>query len=78
MPTKHRTKRRAISVRGITYQRLANYLETATDGPRTISGFIEAMITEKLDAAGVPVPTEVKPCKNRPAPEIKHGQYFTF
>lgn len=53
-----RQTRRAISVKGITYQRLADYCKA--EG-RSVSGFIEDIVAEKLDAAGVPVPEVLRP-----------------
>ncbi len=75
---KHQT-RRSISVKGITYQRLKDYCD---NGGLSISGFLEDLIAEKLDAAGVPVPTEVAPRPSRAASsndadEIV-SQHFTF
>ena len=72
-----RQTRRSISVKGITYQRLKNYCE-AHD--LSISGYLEQIIAEKLDAAGVPVPERVEP---RPKPRVAVpdeiiSQHFTF
>ena len=54
--------RRSISVKGITYQRLKDYC----DGQRTsVSGFLEEIIAQQLDAAGVPIPTILKPRPQR-------------
>ena len=52
-----RQTRRSISVKGITYQRLKDYCEACG---LSVSGYLEEIIAEKLDAAGVPVPTVVK------------------
>jgi hypothetical protein len=52
-----RQTRRSISVKGITYQRLKDYCE---DNGLSVSGYLEDIIAEKLDAAGAPVPTVVK------------------
>lgn len=72
-----RQTRRSISVKGITYQRLKDYCEAAG---LSVSGYLEEIIAEKLDAAGVPVPTAVKPrptAKTSDAEEII-SQHFTF
>ncbi|MCA9713895.1 MAG: hypothetical protein H6713_09785 [Myxococcales bacterium] len=72
-----RQTRRSISVKGITYQRLKDYCEASGI---SVSGYLEEIIAEKLDAAGVPVPKAVKP---RPAPKAVDSdeivsQHFTF
>ena len=69
--------RRSISVKGITYQRLKDYC----DGQRqSVSGFLEEIIAQKLDAAGVPVPTVLKPRPSRKLPEADEivSSHFTF
>ncbi|PCC70997.1 hypothetical protein SAMN02745121_02536 [Nannocystis exedens] len=72
-----RQTRRSISVKGITYQRLKDYCESTG---LSVSGYLEEIIAEKLDAAGVPVPTVVKP---RPTTKLIENedivsQHFTF
>lgn len=72
-----RQTRRSISVRGVTYQRLKNFCDA--EG-LSVSGYLEDIIAERLDAAGVPVPTYVPP---RPAPKMIESdeitsQHFTF
>ncbi|HRI07139.1 MAG TPA: hypothetical protein PKW35_04935 [Nannocystaceae bacterium] len=73
-----RQTRRSISVKGITYQRLKDYCEAYG---LSVSGYLEDIIAEKLDAAGVPVPTVVK---HEPAPQKPVdvdeivSQHFTF
>ncbi len=73
-----RQTRRSISVKGITYQRLKDYCEACG---LSVSGYLEEIIAEKLDAAGVPVPTVVK---QRPQPKLPANpdeivsQHFTF
>lgn len=57
-----RQTRRSISVKGLTYQRLKNFCE---DQNLSVSGYLEDIIAERLDAANVPVPEKVDP---RPAP----------
>ncbi len=74
-----RQTRRSISVKGITYQRLKDYCDTHR---LSVSGFLEDLIAERLDAAGAPIPTVVAP---RPQVRSKSGesddivsQHFTF
>ena len=76
MPGKRHT-RRSISLKGITYQRLKNHCE---DEGFSISGYLETVIAEKLDAAGVPVPTKLEPRKPPPPPVADDiiSQHFTF
>ena len=73
-----RQTRRSISVKGITYQRLKDYCD-AND--KSVSGFLEEIISERLDAAGVPIPTVLKPRPQR-KPVIDQeeivSQHFTF
>lgn len=73
-----RQTRRSISVKGITYQRLKDYCD-AND--KSVSGFLEEIIGEKLDAAGVPVPTVLKPRPSRKSASDSEeivSQHFTF
>lgn len=44
--------RNDISVRGITYQRLQEHCRAAGI---TLNGFVEAILTEEMDARGVPL-----------------------
>jgi len=76
-----RQTRRSISVKGITYQRLKNFCE---EQGLSVSGYLEDIIANRLDAANVPVPEKVEP---RPAPETTKpshepeeiiSQHFTF
>jgi hypothetical protein len=72
-----RQTRRSISVKGITYQRLKDF---CTDQNLSISGYLEDIIAEKLDAAGAPIPTRVE---ERPRPKVVEpeeiiSQHFTF
>jgi hypothetical protein len=71
-------KRRTISVKGLTYQRLHDYCE-AEGVP--VSGYLEQLIAERLDREGVPVPTVLKPKtpreRERETEEIV-SQHFTF
>jgi len=73
-----RQTRRSISVKGITYQRLKDFCDAHN---KSVSGYLEDIIAEKLDAAGVPVPTVLKPRPSRPATadtEEIVSQHFTF
>ena len=73
-----RQTRRSISVKGITYQRLKDYCDTHD---LSVSGYLEEIIAEKLDAAGVPVPTVLKPRpvrKNAVESDEIVSQHFTF
>jgi hypothetical protein len=47
--------RKSISLKGLTEQRLKDYCQA--EG-RSVSGYVEEIATEKLDALGVPVVTE--------------------
>lgn len=69
-------KRRGISVKGTTYQRLKNHCDA--EG-RSVSGWLEDVIAERMDALGIPVPELVDP----PAPKRKRkeeiiSQHFSF
>lgn len=72
-----RQTRRSISVKGITYQRLKDYCDA--EG-RSVSGLLEEIIAERLDAAGVPVPTVLRPRAPRKEPVAEEivSQHFTF
>jgi len=73
-----RQTRRSISVKGITYQRLKDFCD-AHD--KSVSGFLEEIIAERLDAVGAPIPTVLKPRPQRSAmPESEEivSQHFTF
>ena len=59
-----RQTRRSISIKGISYQRLKNHCD---DEGRSLSGWLEEVIAEKLDAAGVPMP--MLPVRAYPLPE---------
>lgn len=64
-----RQTRRSISVKGITYQRLKTFCEDpdTEGGKRPVSGWLEDVIAEKMDAAGVPMPR--LPVRSYPLPE---------
>ena len=76
-----RQTRRSISVKGITYQRLKNFCE---DNGVSVSGYLEQIIADKLDAQNVPVPEKVEP-RPTAAPKAAEpdqpsivSQHFTF
>lgn len=72
-----RQTRRSISVKGLTYQRLKNFCE---EQGLSVSGYLEGIIAERLDAANVPVPERVEPRPRPKAPESDEiiSQHFTF
>jgi hypothetical protein len=74
-----RQTRRSISVKGITYQRLKDFCDATGC---SVSGYLEDIIAEKLDAAGAPVPTVLKARPQRKPessqPEEIVSQHFTF
>ena len=72
-----RQTRRSISVKGITYQRLKDYCETEDV---SVSGFLERIIAEQLDAVGAPIPVRVEPRARPKAIESDEivSQHFTF
>jgi len=50
--------RRSISVKGITYKRLKAYCDAHK---KSVSGYLEEIIADKLDAVGPPVPAPPVP-----------------
>ena len=71
-----RQTRRAISVKGLTYQRVKKYCEENGD---SISGFVEKVVNERLDKLGWPEETELKPRPTKPATLGNfEGSSFTF
>lgn len=74
-----RQTRRSISVKGITYQRLKNFCE---EQGLSVSGYLEQIIANNLDAQNVPVPERVEP-RPQAKPDAPRGeeiisQHFTF
>ena len=71
--------RRSISVRGATYARAKAYCES--EG-LAVSGFVEDLIREALDAAGAPEVTAPLKCYGKREPELTTeeaiGAHFTF
>jgi len=57
--------RRCFSVRDVTYERLRVHCE---EQGITVSAFVEDLVAEKLDAAGVPVPAKADPRKPKADP----------
>lgn len=74
MPRK-KHNRRAISVRGIVWQRLRNYCR---ENDVSMSSMVERLVTEYLDAQGYPVPEYVEPKKSVEIPRSFKGQHVTF
>jgi hypothetical protein len=74
MPRKQ--TRRAISVKGLTYQRLKKHCDKED---KSISGFVEDLVAAKLDALGVPQETvlEPRPVRQKSMGDYK-GSHFTF
>jgi hypothetical protein len=72
-----RQTRRSISVKGLTYQRLKNFCETQN---LSVSGYLEDIIAQRLDAANVPVPERVEPRAKTKSSENDEiiSQHFTF
>lgn len=75
-----RQTRRSISVKGLTYQRLKNFCEEQS---MSVSGYLEQIIADRLDAANVPVPEKVEPRPSQkpstgPQGEDIISQHFTF
>jgi len=73
-----RQTRRSISVKGLTYQRLKNHCD---EQGKSMSGWLEEVIAEKMDELKVPIPTQIDPPQERP--KAKSGdeiisQHFTF
>jgi len=82
MPTKKdtpsRQTRRSISVKGITYQRLKDHCDAQG---RSMSGWLEEVIAQKMDEMKVPIPTKIDPPqKTRKAKSRDEiiSQHFTF
>lgn len=73
-----RQTRRAISVKGLTYQRLQKYCEARG---RSVSGYLEEIIKKDLDDKGWPEETTLEPRPPRPEPKSLGefaGSSFTF
>lgn len=71
--------RRSVSVKGLTYQRLKDHCD---EKGSSVSSFLEDVIKAKLDEAGAPVPTALRPrpkTKKREDPDEEIvSQHFTF
>lgn len=68
--------RRAISVKGLTYQRLKKHCD---ENDLTVSGYVEDLVNKKLDELGVAEETVLEPKPKRP-PTLGNytGNHFTF
>ena len=73
-----RQTRRAISVKGLTYQRLKKHCDAKGI---SVAGFVEELVAEKLDALEVPEETVLEPRPRSPkskAVENFQGSSFSF
>lgn len=72
-----RQTRRSISLKGLTYQRLKNHCDATG---KTMSGYVEKLILDKLDELGVPEETilQLPPPRPEKKPEKFAGSHFTF
>lgn len=69
-----RQTRRAISLKGLTYQRLKKFCDA--EG-LACSGYLEELINDALDRKGCPRETVLKP--HNPHPRLpNHSAHFTF
>jgi hypothetical protein len=74
----HHQTRRAISVKGLTYQQIKSYCDA---NGKTISGWIEEIVAAKLDDLGIPPETVLKQAARPPRVENSDdfkGGSFTF
>jgi len=73
-----RQTRRALSIKGLTYQWIKDYCDQ--EG-RSVAGFVEEIVKEKMASLDIPEPTALlprpKPNKS-PEPEDITSAYFTF
>jgi len=69
-----RQTRKSISVKGLTYQRMKDYCKAQG---KSVSGALEEIIHEKLDAVGVPRIEPPPSEKKKPDEEII-SSHFTF
>ena len=75
--------RRAISVKGLTYQRLKTYCDVKE---LSISGYLEKIVNKKLDDLGIPEETILIPHAVKPKLKAKRkvtmrgftGSHHTF
>jgi len=71
-----RQTRRAISVKGLTYQRLKKHCDA---NGKSVAGFVEELVALKLDALGVPEETVLEPREHKSRPPADFaGSSFTF
>ena len=71
------SKRRSIAVKDDTYQRLKNFCDRHD---RSVSGYIEEMVAERLDDAGEPEPGRIEqpPRKSNGDLDALIKRFFTF
>jgi len=81
MAKKRKQTRRSISVKGITYQRIKDFV-SAQDPPQSISGYIEGVVKADLDEKGIPVPECLKEIPREKKKQYEDdppwGNHFTF
>lgn len=74
-----RQSRRAISIKGITYQWVQEHCRA--EG-RSVSGFIEELVEDKMRSLGIIKPTVLLPrpkkVEKEPEAEPHHPAHFTF
>jgi hypothetical protein len=71
-----RTTRRALSVRGATYQRIKSRADAQG---KSVSGLLEDLIAEKMDELGVPEEKLLRPRESKDVrPRVSLNGHFTF
>jgi hypothetical protein len=77
--TRKKQTRRAISVKGLTYQRMQKYCR---EKGMSVAGFVEELVAEKLAELGVPEEILLEPRVKKPEkpvdPETIPSAHFTF
>jgi hypothetical protein len=71
-----RQTRRALSVKGLTYQRVKKHCDAKGI---SVSGFVEEIVNARLDALGCPKETVLEPRPSKPDTLGNYqGNSFTF
>lgn len=74
-----RQTRRAISVKGLTYQRVKKHCD---ERGQSISSFVEELIAKKMEELGIPEETVLKPRPSSSKTVVRDpnnvSQHFTF
>jgi len=76
-----RQTRRALSIKGLTYQWIKDYCDQEE---RSVAGFVEEIVKEKMTELGIPKPTILMPrpeapkVHKTPEPEEIPPAHFTF